>query len=61
MLFTGYALVAGSPLGLVVPAFMAFGFIFVNIPMLDLYLSSKYAAEFASYASRIKKFVPYVY
>jgi protein-S-isoprenylcysteine O-methyltransferase Ste14 len=61
VLFTGYALVAGSPWGLVVPAFMAFGFIFVNIPMLDRYLSSKYAAEFASYASRTKKFVPYVY
>jgi protein-S-isoprenylcysteine O-methyltransferase Ste14 len=61
LLFTGYALIAGSAWGLVVPLLMACGFIFVNIPMLDGYLKRKYGAEFEAYAARTKKFVPYVY
>jgi protein-S-isoprenylcysteine O-methyltransferase Ste14 len=61
MLFTGYALIAGSLWGLIIPVLMACGFIFVNIPMLDGYLQKKYGVEFESYARRTKKFVPYVY
>jgi protein-S-isoprenylcysteine O-methyltransferase Ste14 len=61
MLFTGYALIAGSLWGLIVPALMACGFIFVNIPTLDGYLRGKYGAEFESYARRTKKFIPYIY
>ncbi|MGA8872495.1 MAG: DUF1295 domain-containing protein [Candidatus Acidiferrales bacterium] len=61
MLFTGYALIAGSLWGLIVPALMACGFVFVNIPTLDGYLQKKYGAEFESYARRTKKFIPYIY
>lgn len=61
LLFTGYALVTGSLWGLIVPALMACGFIFVNIPMLDRYLEKKYGTEFEDYAHHTKKFVPYLY
>lgn len=61
LLFIGYALLTGSPWALIVPGLMAFGFVFVNIPMLDAYLKKKYGGEFEAYALRTKKFVPYVY
>ncbi|MGA9884559.1 MAG: DUF1295 domain-containing protein [Candidatus Acidiferrales bacterium] len=61
VLFIGYALVAGSPWALIVPAFMALGFMFSNIPALDHYLSRKYGDEFDVYASRTKRFIPFVY
>ena len=40
---------------------MLFGFVSVNIPMLDAYLRKKYGDQFDAYALRTKKFVPYVY
>jgi protein-S-isoprenylcysteine O-methyltransferase Ste14 len=61
MLFTGYALITGSPWALIIPALMVLGFTMVNIPMLDRYLRGKYGAEFEAYSRRTKKFVPYVY
>jgi protein-S-isoprenylcysteine O-methyltransferase Ste14 len=61
VLFLGYALVTGSPWALVLPAFMALGFIFANIPALDHYLSRKYGDEFDAYAARTKTFIPFVY
>lgn len=61
LLFIGYALIAGSGWGLIIPALMACGFIFVNIPMLDGYLQKKYGGEFEAYARHTKKFVPFVY
>ena len=61
LLFTGYALIAGSLWCLIVPALMLFGFVFVNIPMLDRYLAQKYPSEFPSYSSRTKKFLPFLY
>ena len=61
LLFIGYALLTGSPWALIVPGLMVFGFVFVNIPMLDAYLKKKYGAEFDAYALRTKKFVPYLY
>ncbi|MGH9691415.1 MAG: DUF1295 domain-containing protein [Candidatus Acidiferrales bacterium] len=61
VLFTGYALIAGSPWALMIPALMLLGFIFVNIPMLDAYLKRKYGAQFDAYAVRTRKFIPGVY
>ncbi|MGB7496481.1 MAG: DUF1295 domain-containing protein [Candidatus Acidiferrum sp.] len=60
LLFTGYALIAGSFWSFLIPALMAFGFAFVNIPMLD-YLKKKYGEQFETYALRTKRFVPYIY
>lgn len=61
VLFIGYALVTDSAWALIVPAFMAASFILSNIPALDHYLSRKYGDEFDAYASRTKKFIPFVY
>jgi protein-S-isoprenylcysteine O-methyltransferase Ste14 len=61
VLFTGYALVTNATWALIVPGFMALGFIFANIPALDRYLSRKYGEEFGAYAARTKKFIPFVY
>jgi protein-S-isoprenylcysteine O-methyltransferase Ste14 len=61
VLFTGYALLTGSPWALIVPALMLCGFVFVNIPMLDGYLRKKYGAQFDAYALQTQKLIPYVY
>jgi protein-S-isoprenylcysteine O-methyltransferase Ste14 len=61
LLFTGYALVTSSPWGLVVPGFMALGFMLANIPALDHYLARKYGEQFEAYAGHTKKFIPFVY
>jgi len=61
LLFTGYALVTGSPWGLVVPGFMALGFIFANVPALDHYLARKYGEQFDAYAAHTRKFIPFIY
>jgi len=61
LIFAGYVLIAGSFWALIIPALMVFGFIFVNIPMLDGYLKKKYGDQFDAYALHTKKFVPHVY
>jgi len=61
VLFTGYALFTGSWWALLVPLLMLAGFVFVNIPLLDAYLKKKYGSAFDEYASRTKKFIPFVY
>jgi protein-S-isoprenylcysteine O-methyltransferase Ste14 len=61
ILFTGYALATGLPWSFVVPAFMAVGFLFANIPALDRYLARKYGEEFESYRVQTKSFVPFVF
>lgn len=61
VLFTGYALITGSPWAFAVPAFMVLGFLFANIPALDRYLACKYGDEFESYAARTKRFIPFVF
>jgi protein-S-isoprenylcysteine O-methyltransferase Ste14 len=61
VLFTGYALITGSPWALIVPALMAAGFLFINVPMLDTYLKKRYGADFDDYSRRTKKFIPFLY
>ena len=61
VLFTGYALITGSPWSFAVPAFMAIGFLSANIPTLDRYLARKYGEEFEAYAMRTKRFIPFLY
>jgi len=61
VLFIGYALVTGSLWALVVPAFMALGFVFANVPALDHYLARKYGDQFDAYAARTKRFIPFIY
>jgi protein-S-isoprenylcysteine O-methyltransferase Ste14 len=61
VLFTGFSLVTGRIITLVIPALMALGFIFVNIPVLDRHLENKYGDDFIAYKKRTKAFVPFVY
>ncbi len=43
------------------PAMMTAMFLFYHIPGLDSYLTQRYGDEFTAYASRTKKFIPFVY
>jgi protein-S-isoprenylcysteine O-methyltransferase Ste14 len=61
LLFAGYALFTARLVALAVPFLMACLFVFVNIPMLDRYLRSRYGAEYEAYARRTKRFVPFLY
>ncbi|GHA05895.1 hypothetical protein GCM10010372_01210 [Streptomyces tauricus] len=61
VLFTGFALVTGSPWALIIPAIMACMFSFMNIPMLDKYLAERYGTAFDEYAKKTAKLVPFVY
>jgi steroid 5-alpha reductase family enzyme len=59
--FSGLALIAGRWIAGIIPAIMLVGFIFVNIPMLDGHLAEHYGEEFAAYARRTRKLIPFVY
>lgn len=61
VLFSGFALVTGRGYAFVIPALMACMFVFVNIPMLDAYLASRYGAQFDDYAERTAKLIPFIY
>lgn len=61
MLFTGWALMTGAPVLLIVPLLMAIGFVFFHIPALDKRLANHYGAAFTAYAARTKKLIPFVY
>ena len=61
LIFGGLAMIAHSAALLVIPAFMAANFVFFVIPRLDRYLATKYGGEFARYAGRTRKFIPWIY
>jgi protein-S-isoprenylcysteine O-methyltransferase Ste14 len=59
--FSGLALIAGRWITGIVPVIMLLGFVFVNIPMLDAHLAERYGPDFATYAVRTRKLIPFVY
>ncbi len=61
VLFTGLALITRVTAMLVIPLFMALNFVAILIPSLDAYLARKYSTEFTAYASKTKKFIPFIY
>jgi len=61
VLFSGFAMLTGSHWAFVVPGVMTVGFIFQHIPALDTYLAKRYGKQFELYASKTKKFIPYIY
>ena len=61
VLFTGWALITGQVELLIIPAIMAFGFLFGNIPALNRYLEERYGDDFQDYERTTKRFIPYVY
>lgn len=58
---TGMALISGSIWIFLIPLYMSCGFIFLHIPRLDKYLKERYGAHYENYASKTKKFVPFIY
>ena len=59
--FSGLALIVGRWIAATIPAVMLLGFIFGNVPMLDAHLAEGYGADFAAYARRTRKLIPFVY
>lgn len=59
--FTGLCLISGRWLTGLIPLIMLAGFIFANIPLLDLHLHEHYGAEFDRYATRTRKLIPFLY
>ena len=61
LLFTGLVLITRVTLMLVIPLFMALNFVVFLISSLDTYLARKYSTEFTAYASKTKRFIPFIY
>ena len=61
ILFTGWALVTGQPVLLVIPVAMFLGFALVNIPAQDKYLAERYGDEYYTYAKATARLIPFVY
>lgn len=61
VLFTGFALVAGTYGALIVPVLMTLSFAFVHVPILDAYLADRYGDEFRKYAQETKRLIPGVW
>jgi protein-S-isoprenylcysteine O-methyltransferase Ste14 len=61
VLFTGFALVAGRLIALLIPALMLVFFAAFNVPGLDKYLAGRYGQAFDAYALKTKKLIPFIY
>lgn len=59
--FSGLCLMTGRWFTILVLVTMLCGFVFVNVPALDAHLEKHYGAEFAEYARRTRKLIPFVY
>ncbi|MCB9640591.1 MAG: DUF1295 domain-containing protein [Myxococcales bacterium] len=61
LLFSGFAMITGSLWSYLWPLVMTLGFVTYQIPSLDAYLAERYKQQFAAYAAKTKKFIPYIY
>jgi protein-S-isoprenylcysteine O-methyltransferase Ste14 len=59
--FSGLCLIAGRWVTIAIPLIMLAGFVFANVPMLDLHLHDHYGSAFDEYAARTRKLIPFVY
>jgi len=59
--FSGLCLISGAWVTALIPVLMLFGFVYVNIPVLDAHLREKYGASFDQYAARTRKLIPFIY
>lgn len=59
--FSGICLISGRWPAAAIPAIMLCGFVFVNVPVLDAHLQSRYGVAFDEYARKTKKLVPFIY
>ncbi len=61
LLYLGLAMITLEYICLFVSLGIILNFIIIQIPMLDKHLSKKYVNDFSKYASKTKKFIPFVY
>jgi len=61
VLFTGWCLFTSNIWSLGLSLLMTLLFIFVHIPGLDAHLAERYREEFAVYAKKTKKLIPFIY
>lgn len=61
VLFTSLAFLVRDMWVFAIPLLMTVLFIFMHIPMLDKHLAERYSSQFEEYASKTKKFVPFLY
>lgn len=61
LLFTGFAMVAGSWWAALIPVIMTAMFVFMHIPRLDAHMAATRGQAWADYAARTRKLVPWVY
>ncbi len=61
LLFGGFAVLTRQGWAGIVPLIMGLNFVLILIPAHDAYLATRYGAEFAAYARRVKKLIPLVY
>ncbi|NEN04680.1 DUF1295 domain-containing protein [Diaminobutyricibacter tongyongensis] len=61
IVFIGFALIAGSPVALILPIAMAAGYVFAAIPARDRRLAENYGDEFNLWAARSRRYIPFVY
>lgn len=57
----GWALMTRNWFGAIMPIFCTLGFVFASIPMLSKYLEERYKEQYREWASKTKKFIPFVY
>ena len=61
VLFSGWALLTGSLIFLVVPALILLLFAVLNVPAQDRYLAERYGEEYRAYERRTARLIPYLY
>jgi steroid 5-alpha reductase family enzyme len=61
IMFVGFATITQNLMSFIPVLFIALNFILFQIPRLDCYLKNRYEAEFEEYASKTKKFIPFIY
>lgn len=59
--FSGICLLCGRWVTAVVPLLMLMGFVFVNVPVLDVHLRQHYGTEFDEYARKTHRLIPFLY
>lgn len=61
VLFTGWVMMTGQLFLLIIPVLMFGGFAFSNVPAQDRYLAERYGEEYAAYAGRTARLIPFIY
>jgi steroid 5-alpha reductase family enzyme len=61
LMFFGFAIVTQNFMSFIPVLLIILNLILLQIPSLDAHLNNKYGTEFEEYASKTKKFIPFIY